>query len=308
MKEEIFPTKEFTPIKTSYPYKMALFGDMGTVVPAGGFVTNHLEKFHDSNRLDLIFHIGDLAYAGTGQKWEFEFLWDVFGRQLEPLSSKIPYVTGVGNHEKYYDYGAYRNRYDKPQNGDKTFYFSYDVGHFHFVSASSEHPFQIGSEQWNWINQDMNDAYQRGQKIIFAAHRPMYSSEIRAHTMKELQANIEPLLRTYNVVLYFSGHMHCYERTSPITNLNTYKKVDENQRVFHTGGDLKNATMHLTVGTGGAWVYQDFNDNDWSILHRENFGFGVLTMLNKTALHFGMYETFHHSDTPVDEFYIIYTE
>lgn len=44
---------------------------------------------------DLLMHPGDLAYA-TG----YESEWDRFMSQIEPLSSQVPYMTGMGNHER----------------------------------------------------------------------------------------------------------------------------------------------------------------------------------------------------------------
>ena len=46
---------------------------------------------------DLLLHIGDLAYA-TG----YESEWDRFMSQIEPLSSRAPYMTMQGNHERDY--------------------------------------------------------------------------------------------------------------------------------------------------------------------------------------------------------------
>ena len=45
--------------------------------------------------VDLVLHPGDLSYA-TG----YESEWDRFMEQVEPLSSAVPYMTGMGNHER----------------------------------------------------------------------------------------------------------------------------------------------------------------------------------------------------------------
>lgn len=45
--------------------------------------------------MDLVVHPGDLAYA-TGYASE----WDRFMAQIEPLSSAVPYLTSMGNHER----------------------------------------------------------------------------------------------------------------------------------------------------------------------------------------------------------------
>jgi hypothetical protein len=49
----------------------------------------------DENLTDLVLHIGDLSYA-TGYASE----WDRFLSQIEPLASRVPYMTAQGNHER----------------------------------------------------------------------------------------------------------------------------------------------------------------------------------------------------------------
>jgi acid phosphatase type 7 len=56
-------------------------------------------------------------------------------------------MPGVGNHESYYNFTAYFNRYILPRSfpGQTNFYFSFDYGQVHFVHFSSEHPYGFGS-------------------------------------------------------------------------------------------------------------------------------------------------------------------
>lgn len=41
---------------------------------------------------------------------EIEAVWDLYGRQIEPVSSRIPWQTGVGNHEAWYNFSSYRGK------------------------------------------------------------------------------------------------------------------------------------------------------------------------------------------------------
>lgn len=60
----------------------------------GFAVTEALVYDHEqAGPFDMIQHIGDIAYAGTGRKWEFEFIWDAFMRQVQPLAQSVPYVV-----------------------------------------------------------------------------------------------------------------------------------------------------------------------------------------------------------------------
>ena len=49
--------------------------------------------------IDSIFHIGDISYA-TG----FLVEWDYFLHLISPIASRVPYMTAIGNHERYYYY------------------------------------------------------------------------------------------------------------------------------------------------------------------------------------------------------------
>ena len=48
--------------------------------------------------LELVYHIGDLAYANGRAR-----VWDTFMTGIEPVASRVPYMVGIGNHE--YDWG-----------------------------------------------------------------------------------------------------------------------------------------------------------------------------------------------------------
>ena len=106
-------------------------------MPLGFAVTEQMEKdVADQGPFDLIVHAGDIAYAGTGATREFEGIWDLWGRQVQPLASVIPYMTAVGNHEKYFNFTSYRSRIHMPPSEDLSvpnFYYSFDFGSVHFV-------------------------------------------------------------------------------------------------------------------------------------------------------------------------------
>jgi hypothetical protein len=47
----------------------------------------------------------------TGSTREFESIWDLWARQVQPLAAYTPYMTAVGNHEHYFNWTSYSNRY-----------------------------------------------------------------------------------------------------------------------------------------------------------------------------------------------------
>jgi hypothetical protein len=135
--------------------------------------------------MDLAIHIGDISYAvGYGAQW------DEFHDQVSAISTRLPYMTCIGNHERDFpnsgsrfngtDSGgecgvAYEVRYPMPTPGRDQPWYSFDYGSVHFVFMSSEHNFTIGGTQWQWIEADLRKVDRtKTPWIIFSGHRPMY--------------------------------------------------------------------------------------------------------------------------------------
>jgi hypothetical protein len=95
---------------------IAVYGDMGTILPFAGPVNKMIYNDTLIAPYNFSLLVGDIAYAGTGseKQGEIEPIWDVFGVQIEPWASITPFLPGVGNHEKYYNFTAYLNRYILP--------------------------------------------------------------------------------------------------------------------------------------------------------------------------------------------------
>jgi len=276
--------------------KIAVYGDMGTIMPMGFEVADQLIHDDEKYHFDLITHVGDLAYAGVSQSWEFEYFWDLFVEQIAPLADHIPYMVSVGNHEKYYNFTSYKARFEMPgqdSGGIGNFYWSMDYGNIHFVSMCTEdyaYTYAPGSRQYLWLQQDLARANKNRAKtpwIFFMGHRPMYSSDLSTDS-GPLQQYIEPLLHQYQVDMAFWGHMHCYERTYPVYN---------NVPTIRSGNVYvnPNATTHLTIGTGGALIDEKFQNPApaWSAKRVGNlddsydaYGYGYLRVINSSHVHF----------------------
>jgi hypothetical protein len=134
---------------------IAVFGDMGTYTPFGAFVINQIVKDHFIRPYDFVFLTGDIAYAGVSKEstGELEPIWDLFGELTSKFAAFTPFMPGVGNHERYYNYTSYMKRYVLPKiNPNQTnLWFSFDYGQVHVVHFSSEHPYTFGSEQFDYL-------------------------------------------------------------------------------------------------------------------------------------------------------------
>lgn len=83
---------------------------------------------------DFVLHGGDVAYGGTGAVIEDESIWDVWADLVQVMSAHVPYMVVVGNHEHYYNWTSFRNRFRMPgffpggYGGNESFWFSFDYG------------------------------------------------------------------------------------------------------------------------------------------------------------------------------------
>ncbi|KAL2898499.1 putative inactive purple acid phosphatase 27 [Bienertia sinuspersici] len=203
------------------------FGDMGKA-PRDSAVEHYIQEVA-SGKVDTIFHIGDISYA-TG----FLVEWDYFLHLITPLASKVSYMTAIGNHERDYinsgsvyitpDSGGecgvpYESYFQMPTSSKDKPWYSIEQGPVHFTVISTEHNWRPNSEQYKWMKSDMASVDRnRTPWLIFAGHRPMYTSATAAFISVDqgFVESVEPLLIQNKVDLVLFGHVHNYERTCAI--------------------------------------------------------------------------------------------
>eukprot|EP00497_Spongosphaera_streptacantha_P002317 TRINITY_DN2919_c0_g1_i1.p1 TRINITY_DN2919_c0_g1~~TRINITY_DN2919_c0_g1_i1.p1 ORF type:complete len:213 (-),score=51.56 TRINITY_DN2919_c0_g1_i1:50-604(-) len=164
--------------------------------------------------MDQIIHLGDFAYNLNSENG---LVGDTFFTRLEPIVSRIPYMTCPGNHEimsKFEDriisnitnateinpawFAHYRGRMTMPrgkgagqtdgsdsEHGSDMWY-SYDMGPVHFISWSDDLIFTNSSKTTArmaaWLRDDLEKANKNRAQvpwIVAFTHRPMYCSNYR---------------------------------------------------------------------------------------------------------------------------------
>ncbi|CAK0862785.1 unnamed protein product [Prorocentrum cordatum] len=192
---------------------------------------------HQSDPADLVLHNGDLSYAmGYGSMWE------VFHDNIEPLSTQVPWMVTIGNHERDWpdtnstSFGSLDSMGEcgvptmrrfaahpfvsrsRPPN-DKPWY-TITVGVLSLVAISTEHDIMPGSEQYSWLETSLGAVHRLTTPwLIVAGHRPyaVDSDWIGDQNFsKYLQTSIGNLLETYRVDLVLGGHHHSYQRSCPM--------------------------------------------------------------------------------------------
>ena len=105
-------TPDYSGNKTDEPVDLVIFGDLGAG-PVAIPTIDSLIDVTNEGEIDGMLHLGDLAYDLEHQNGR---RGDLFGREIEPIATQVPYMTIPGNH----DYGKngthYKVRYNMPVN------------------------------------------------------------------------------------------------------------------------------------------------------------------------------------------------
>eukprot|EP00981_Chlorochromonas_danica_P002541 scaffold487_cov178-Ochromonas_danica.AAC.29 len=109
-----------------------------------------------------------------------------------------------------------------PQNNalgsNGNFWYSFTYGNVEWISLSSEHSLDEGSDQRNFFINALEAAQANRVNvpwIVVSLHKPFYCSVDGSPSFASL---LEPLLLQYDVDLTITGHMHAYERIHPVEN------------------------------------------------------------------------------------------
>ncbi|KAF3437455.1 hypothetical protein FNV43_RR20208 [Rhamnella rubrinervis] len=272
------------------------FGDMGKaprdksaehyIQPGSLSVIEAMADEVKSGNVDSIFHIGDISYA-TG----FLVEWDYFLLLINPVASRVSYMTAIGNHER--DYADSGSVYGTPDSGgecgipyetyfpmptpakDKPWY-SIEQGSVHFTVISTEHEWSKNSEQYQWMNKDMASVDRtKTPWLIFTGHRPMYSSSSGLFTIDQRFVDeVEPLLLDNKADLVLFGHVHNYERTCSVyqgkckgTPTRDESGIDVYDHSNYT------APVQAVIGMAGFTLDKFNRQNSWSISRISEYGY-----------------------------------
>ncbi|KAK9156713.1 hypothetical protein Scep_003287 [Stephania cephalantha] len=267
-------TQEFqfkTP-PSQFPIKFAVVGDLGQTE----WTNSTLQHISGSN-YDVLLLPGDLSYADTYQP-----LWDSFGRLVEPLASRRPWMVTQGNHEvekipliHTHSFTSYNARWHMPfeeSGSDSNLYYSFEVAGVHVIMLGSYTDFENGSPQYNWLVSDLAKVDRNTTPwLVVLIHAPWYSTNT-AHQGEDesvgMKEAMEELLYGARVDIVFAGHVHAYERFTQV-----YK-------------DQANpcGPVYINIGDGGnreglASKYTSPQPNI-SSFREASFGHGELDMVN----------------------------
>jgi hypothetical protein len=174
-----------------------------------------------------------------------------------------------------------------PTSAEDKPWYSIESEPVHFAIASTEHDWSSGTEQYNWIQSDLASVNRtRTPSVVFAGHRPMYSSKADsivgllnfavdpAHT-----SAVEPLSVSRASDFALAGHMHYYEQTCAVYQGHCLQTSIKNS----SGVDTFNSTTYAApvqavVGMGGFSLDSSFipDPATWSSGRLAKFGYAQI--------------------------------
>ncbi|CAI5449103.1 unnamed protein product [Caenorhabditis angaria] len=300
----------FTQPDPSQPLRMAIFGDLSL---NKGFSIDPLINATHSGDLDIIIHIGDLAYDLQDDNGN---VGDDYMNAIEPMAAYIPYMVFPGNHEVSHNFNHMVNRFTMPKNGvyDNNLFWSLDFGMIHFVSLNTEYYAEGMSKetkaQYEWFVDDLKE--NKAKWLIVLLHRPLYCSTKSAKGCHDPQdiitregnadfPGLEQVFIDNKVDVVFYGHKHTYERMWPMKHGIPIKSEDSSY--------IKNPEAPVYILTGAAGCHSHSGPDDsiaqpFSIARLGNYGYTKFHLHNSTHISTHFIDTSDNIGKPLDRFYI----
>src|ERR671913_2302697 len=265
------------------------------MVVAGDFYCN--DETEDT--IENIISVNPELIITTGDHVKDVKTIECWAEMSEPIKNKIK--IAIGNHDvefkKIYKQIVDYHQLDNP-------YYSHDFQNVHFISLSTEHPFEEGSKQYEFIKNDLEKASktQDIDWIIVHNHKPLYSTRNDMEIAEELRNTYHPLFEKYNVDLVISSHNQYYERTYPLL----YNQDDDQAPIVIDNSESSyyntDGIIFLTVGTAGDELQDIIDHEDYYIIQEEEYGFLNLKLKNNGKTLVGEFRTGDDDDDILDNF------
>jgi acid phosphatase type 7 len=277
----VFNAEAKAPRSFEQPYRFVVSGDMGAGTKAASQVANGIYKSNaDFVAIagDIVYSQGLISEYKT-KFWPI-YNADKVDSTGVPLMSSVPFVAAVGNHDadtrdldRFPGALAYYHFWDQPLNGPvgkeggpllpllkasdanrKAFLdgaadkyprmtnFSFDYGNAHWTVIDSDNYVDwTDSTLKDWVAKDLEKAKNASWRFVMF-HHPGFNSS-RAHYEQQQMRLLAPIFEKGNVDLVFSGHVHNYQRSFPMSFV-----ADRTGIPLFGGTDNKVARGRLVTG------------------------------------------------------------
>ncbi|MEX0716193.1 MAG: metallophosphoesterase family protein [Planctomycetaceae bacterium] len=218
----------------------------------------------------LVLHVGDIVYDSWGASINGRKGWFRVMNLMRPLRARAFLAPGLGNHDIHPDRAIWPPSYfrDIPVKTNAAgssrppFYYSFDVGHVHFVALCTE----VGAgrdfdrtrrlydsftydEQLAWLDENLKSTRAVWKVVHF--HQPLHTTG-GYPAPQVIREDFGRLFDKHGVQLVLSGHDHSYQRTWRIDNATRERADDGSVQV---------------VSGGASNLFPSRGPQTWNVLH-----------------------------------------
>lgn len=250
-------------------FKFGAVGDWGCSPNTESVVKNIMD-----NDLELVIGLGDYSYESRA---------DCFLRIVDPIDDKMK--IAIGNHET--ESSTKLNQLSSHFNLT-TQYYSFNYKGVHFTAIADELPYEIDSEQYDFVLSDLANAASDPSInwMVVYYHRPAYlspsfltPSPSKVTSASTIRDTYHVLFDKYGVDLVLQGHQHNYQRTYPLK----YNASTSSNPIV-TDYDLNHynepmGQIYATVGTGGFSIHDFLGKSPY--MATQYLGYGFLNIVVK---------------------------
>lgn len=274
------------------------------IIAAGDWYCNH----ETQRTIDNVIHTNPDVIITTGDHVKDVETADCWISMSKHIKDKIK--IAVGNHDIEWQ-SVYQQIVDFHQLGNP--FYSHDFQNIHFISLSTEHPFKIGTQQYEFIKSDLEKASQNSSIdwIIVHQHKAFYSTKQDKKEANDLRDTYQSLFQKYDVDLVLSSHNQFYERTYPIL-------YNQNEELVNDKSDIPNpiitttdkneypptdGIVFLSVGTAGDKLDPVRETHHYHVVQESKHGFLELVLSNDGKSLTG---EFYTNDGEVMDYFIMH--
>ncbi len=290
--KKVFESQAKAPKIFNEPYSFIAIGDIGAEKQDQkklALIANNLNPDFVAVPGDIVYDNG-LVSEYANKFWPI-YNADIADSNGAPLMRSIPFIAAVGNHDvdnsdldKYPDALAYYYFWAQPLNGPEikefasaypTFkandnnknaflnaagkaypkmnYFSYNYGNAHWLVIDADNYVDwTNKELLDWVKQDLQNASSATWRFVMF-HQPGFNSS-REHFEQQQMRLLAPIFESGNVDVVFTGHVHNYQRSYPLTFI-----PDKKGTLLIGGKD--NKTLRGRVVNGKWTLDKNFDGN-----------------------------------------------
>jgi hypothetical protein len=260
------PFSAYAQTTTLSDFNFGAVGDWGCNSNTNSTVRSMVDR-----GIELNLALGDYSYVDTADCWF---------NAISPIDTQTK-IT-IGNHDN--TPSSLLNQYMSHFGLTKQFY-SFNYQNVHFTVMADELQYTPGSEQYNFVNNDLSQAAADPNIdwIVVYFHKPLYTSPTCSCIGENIRLRdiYHSVFDKYGVDLVLEGHSHNYQRSYPLkynpSNSSNPIITDTNKNNYND----PEGEIFAIVGTGGINFHGLTGQASYVVTqHASSFGFLNVDVIN----------------------------